>query len=110
MIKMFYINDACEVTVYQFFEDKTALIFSPISASRQKGKGGWLKVSVKNLLPLDFYSEYFNRKGFMSKTEKNKIKERLTLTQAVWTCSDGTSFTNCDEAIEYEKIIMNDVL
>ena len=42
----------------------------------------------------------------MSKTERNKIKERLTLSSAQWTCSDGIVFNDCDKAIKHEYEIM----
>ena len=43
----------------------------------------------------------------MSKSERNKIKERLTLTAAVWTCTDGISYSTCDEAIKHEQEVIN---
>ena len=36
----------------------------------------------------------------------NKIKERLTLTEATWTCSDEISFKDFDKAILHEREIM----
>lgn len=102
-MQMYYRKDNCLVEVYHFFEDKTALIFSPSTAGRQNGNG-WEKVKIGQIIPLEYYNE--NKKGFMSKTERNKIKERLTLTYAEWTCTDGSIFDNCDEAIAYEKKIM----
>ena len=101
-MKMFYKKDNCLVDVYHFFEDKTALIFSPVLGSRQNGNG-WAKIKIGQLIPEDYYDK--NKNSFMSKTERNKIKEKLTLTHAIWTCTDGTSFEDCDKAIEHERLL-----
>lgn len=102
-MKMYFKRDNCLVEVYKFFEDKTALIFSPSTAGRQNGNG-WEKVKISQIVPLEYYNE--NKKGFMSKTERNKIKERLVFSEAKWTCSDGVVFNDCDKAIKHEKEIM----
>jgi len=105
-MQMFYKNDKCIVEVYHFFENKTALIFSPHMASKLNGFG-WVYTPMKNLIPLEYYNEHKDN-CFMSKSEKNKIKERLTLTKAEWTCTDGLSFNSCDEAIKHEmEVIKN---
>ena len=91
----------CNVKVYKLFDNKTALIFDPRQAGRCKGNG-WQIVAMKNLIPL----EYVTDEMFMSKTEKNKIKERLTLTQATWTCTDGVDFDDCEKAIIHERDLM----
>ena len=100
---MFFKKEESEVEVYHFFEDKTALIFSPSLAGKQNGNG-WSKVKLSQLIPLEYFNKETN--GFMSKTERNKIKDRLTLTKAVWTCSDGENFEDCDKAIAHEKETM----
>lgn len=102
-MKMYFKKEESEVEVYHFFEDKTALIFSPYLASKQNGNG-WAKVKLGQLIPLEYFNKETN--GFMSKTERNKIKNRLTLTQALWTCSDGVNFKDCDKAIAHEKEVM----
>ena len=101
---MFYKNDKCIVEVYNFFDNKTVLIFSPQTASRQNGNG-WIYTSIKNLIPIEYYNEHKDN-FFMSKSERNKIKERLTLTKAEWTCTDGISFNSCDDAINHEMEVM----
>ncbi len=105
-MQMYYKKDNCLVEVYHFFEDKTALIFSPSTAGRQNGNG-WEKVKISQIIPLEYYNE--NKKGFMSKTERNKIKERLVLSEAKWTCSDGVFFNDCDKAIAHERNLMEEV-
>ena len=106
-MEMYFKRNNCVVKVYKFFEDKTALIYNPSIAGKQSGNG-WEKVKLSTLIPIE-YTEYIDeyKKGFMSKTEKNKIKERLTLTKAEWTCTDGSIFNSCEEAIIHEKEIMN---
>lgn len=100
-MKLFYKKDNCEVEVYHFYEDESALVFSPSLAGRQNGNG-WIRCKIKMLLPI----EYATNQTFMSKTQRNKIKERLSLTSAIWTCTDGAEFTNCDEAINHEQTLM----
>lgn len=84
-MQMYFKDDNAIVNVYQFFET-TALIFSPSLAGRQNGNG-WIKVKHNKLIPLEYYNSCEDKTGFMSKTKKNKIKERLILTHAIWTCT-----------------------
>lgn len=60
-------------------------------------------VDMKTLLPLDYS---FNNGDVASKSEKNKIKEKLTLSHAEWTCTDGTVFNNCNDAIEHQRKLL----
>ena len=60
-------------------------------------------VQMKNLVPLDCS---FEDGSVASKSEKNKIKEKLTLSHAEWTCTDGTVFNNCNDAIEYQRKLL----
>ena len=99
-MKMYYRKNEIIVEVYHFFENKTALIFSPDIAGRQNGNG-WECVKMSQLIPLEYFDEHDKR--FMSKTERNKIKERLTLTEALWTCSDGIAFKDFNKAILHER-------
>lgn len=105
-MQMFYKKGNCIVEVYHFFENKTVLIFDPNIAGHQNGNG-WTYVSIKMLIPIEYYNEHKDN-CFMSKSERNKIKERLTLTKAEWTCTDGVSFNSCDDAINHEmEVIKN---
>lgn len=106
-MQMFSKNENRIVEVYKFFDNKTALIYNPLVASRQNGNG-WCITPLKNLIPLEYYNEH-KENFFLSKTEKNKIKERLTLTKAEWTCTDGTSFNSCEDAINHEMEVMKNV-
>ena len=100
-IRLFHKEKRMYVDVYHFFDNKTVLIFDPHQAAMAKGNG-WSIVNMKRLIP----EEYVTDEMFMSKSKRNKIKNRLTLTKAIWTCTDGTSFNNCDEAIEHESKIL----
>lgn len=54
------------------------------------------------------YSHAETYKTGMSKTEKNKIKGMLKLTYSEWTCTDGNVFNDVEEAINYQrKLIEN---
>ena len=99
-MKMYYRKNEIIVEVYHFFEDKTALIFSPDIAAKQNGNG-WERVKMGQLIPLEYFDEHDKR--FMSKTKQKKIKERLTLTEALWTCSDGIAFKDFNKAILHER-------
>lgn len=103
MVKMFHKKYNFLVDVYHFYEDYTALIFNPSLAGKQNGNG-WERTKMGNLIPEEYYNEF--SKNFVSKSQKNIIKKRLTLTSAVWTCTDGEDFTDCDAAIAHEKEIM----
>lgn len=104
LIKMYSKTQNSIVDVYKINENGTAVIFSSNLAAKQNGNG-WNIVKLKYLIPLEYYNEHSN--GFISKTKRNQIKERLTLTSAVWTCTDGTSFTDCNKAIIYEQELMD---
>lgn len=38
-----------------------------------------------------------------ARQKKNKLKARLTLHNAEWEATDGSLFTNVEDAIEYER-------
>lgn len=104
-VELFSKVSHCTVRVYSFFDNKTALVFDPNQAGRCNGNG-WQTIALKKLIPL----EYVTNDMYMSKTTKNQIKERLVLSHAVWTCTDGTSFDNCEAAIDYERALMERVV
>lgn len=106
-MQMYYKDDNAIVEVYNFFEGGGALIFSPSLAGKQNGNG-WIKVKVNKLIPIEYYNACEDKSGFMSKTKKNKIKSRLTLTHATWTCTDGKEYNNCEEAIAHENTLMEE--
>ena len=101
---MFYKKDNCLVEVYGIIaEEKTALIFSPSLAGRQNGNG-WEKVKLNTLIPEEYYNPEVHQ--FMSKNERNKIKERLTLIGAKWETSDNIIYNDIEKAILHEKEII----
>lgn len=75
----------------------------------------WETLSVSAIVPLDCHIAS-DGDGCNSKTERNKIKEKLTLDKAIWVCSDGTSFLSLienhheglNEAIKHEKGLLNE--
>ena len=93
----------CKTTIYHVFENGQYLIFDPNQLKGNKannGGNGWVRVKAARFVPL----EYVDLAGtYLSKSEKNKIKSRLKLTSAVWTCTDGTDFTDCEAAIVHER-------
>lgn len=109
-MKMFYKKDSCQVEVYDFVTDHagktTALIFNPSLAGRQHGNG-WVKVKFSDLVPMEYYSEFGDDKGYTSKTKLNKLKERLKLVNPSWQCSDGIQFTDIDLAAYHESVLMS---
>ena len=113
-IDMFYVREKCVVGVYNFFQDGTALIYNPnLAGNRDKQKNGelgkgWIKVKYNSLIPLEYCNLYGEHPGFMSPNEKNKIKRRLKITSAIWKCSNNKVFTDLDEAIAYEKTLIEE--
>lgn len=95
------------VQVYHFYEDGTVLTFSPWLAGKQNGNG-WQKTKIKNLVPKEYMNLFMNG-TFISKTKRNQIKARLRLTKAEWTCTDGVAFDSCDDAINHEAEIVNNI-
>ena len=104
-MKMFYKKDNILVDVYSF-EEKSALVYNPSYAGRNNGYG-WMRVSYKHLVPQEYWNPN-NTPGFESKSDRNKIGHRLVLKSAVWECTDGKTFSDYDEAITHEKMIMSE--
>lgn len=103
-MRMFYTARNEFVEVCAIYQDRTAMIFDPYIASKTGPSGAWVIVKLSKLIPED----YVNREGkFESKTEKNKLKARLTLHNAEWEATDGSLFTNVEDAIEYERHLVN---
>lgn len=103
--KMFFKRQNCIVDVYHYYENGTVLIYSSVSAGSTQGQNGWEKVKIGQLVPLEYYEQYL-KNGFMSKTEKNKIKSKLKLHSAEWETEDGLLYNDIDEAIQHQKELM----
>ena len=101
-MKMYDKKSTNVVEAVDFYSDGTVLVYDPNLGARQNGNG-WITIKRNRLIPVD-YAEMFI--SGMSKTEKNKIKERLILTNAWWKTTDGKVFDNLDNAIEHEKNLM----
>lgn len=96
---MFYKKNEEFVEVYKFFENKTALIFSPKLQNNRKN--GWEIVKLGQLLPENYYNA--NKEDFITKEIRNKIKNRLNSVPGLWFSSDGMAFKDFEKAISYEK-------
>ena len=101
-MKMYDKKSTNVVEAVDFYSDGSVLVFDPNLADRQNGNG-WITIKRNRLIPIEYAEKYITG---MSKTEKNKIKERLTLVEAGWETSDGLVFYNVDEAIEHEKLVV----
>lgn len=97
-MKMYYKKRNCLVEVGAIFENGTAKVFLPDVMN-------WTTVKLSKLVPEEYWDK--ENKNYISKTERNKIKEKLTLSHAVWTCSDGVSFQDIEQAINYERSLKN---
>ncbi len=84
--------------------DGIATIFDPSLYQRQNN--GWAKVKTSQVVPLDFP---LNSKDYVSKTKKNKAKDRMQLVDATWRTTDGMlwNHSNIDAAIEHELELMD---
>lgn len=103
MERMYYKKHNCMVDVFSAFQENhiMALIYSPSAAGNNNGNG-WMKVRAKELIP----EQYFDgNSGFISKSYRTRIKDRLTLVNATWMASDGKCFDDAKEAFEYEENI-----
>lgn len=104
MERMFYKDKRIFVEVYETFHKdgkNFALVFS---ANQYKNTGnGWQTIRFNKLIPEAYWNNKAN--SFQSKTDRNKIKERLHLVNPIWASSDGTQFTNINDAIDYETIL-----
>ena len=102
-ITMWHKDYKCDVIIYEFNTEAngslTALCYIPTLGGQQNGQG-WQKVKMSKLIPYPYAETY---KTGMSKTEKNKIKDMLKLTYSEWTCADGNVFNNVEEAIDYQR-------
>lgn len=106
METMWYRDKEQDVDVYHIdYEKKIATCFSGYMCQQQSGNG-WFTVKLGKLIPYPYAETY---KTGMSKTQRNKLKEMLTLTYAEWTCTDGRVFENCNEAIDHQaEIVANE--
>ncbi len=95
-MRMFYTARNEFVEVCAIYQDRTVMIFDLYIASKTGPSSAWVIVKLSKLIPED----YVNREG---KTEKNRLKARLTLHNAEWEATDGSLFTNVEDAIEYER-------
>lgn len=83
--------------------EKVAVIFCP--SQYKKVNNGWLYIKVSLLVPRDFP---VCSKDYVSKTQKNKAKDRMKLIDATWQTSDGNlwSHSDIDAAVEHELFLM----
>ena len=104
MITMFNKKTNSNVEVYAFSIDNSmALCYNPSQAANNNGNG-WQKCSVKYLIPLD----YVSHGEYISKTERNNVKSRLKIVDAVWQCTDGLCFSHreIEKAIDHQRELM----
>lgn len=71
-----------------------------------KINNGWQKIKLSQLVPMDFP---INNKDYISKTKKNKAKDRMKLIEATWQTSDGNlwNHSDIDAAVEHELFLMS---
>ena len=101
-MKMYDKKSTNVVEAVDFYSDGTVLVYDPNLGARQNGNG-WITVKRNRLIPAD-YAEMFI--SGMSKTEKNKIKDRLRLYYTEWMTSDGEVYKDIDLALNHEKQLM----
>ena len=84
--------------------ENIATIFS--TSQYAKTNNGWQKIKLSQLVPMDFP---INNKDYISKTKKNKAKDRMKLIEATWQTSDGNlwNHSDIDAAVEHELFLMS---
>lgn len=94
------------VEVYGFDVDHGNALYYDPNIAATNGGNGWQKVPYKQLIP----EAYVNKKDstFMSKTERNEVKARMKLVDAIWECEDGTKYTHAaiEDAIDHQRKLM----
>ena len=94
-MKMYDKRSANIVEAVDFYSNGTVLVYNPyIEGDR------WVTIQRKRLIPADYATEFIKAK---EKAKTNYYKNRLELIYAEWQTTDGKVFNNLDEAIEYEK-------
>ena len=84
--------------------ENIATIFS--TSQYTKTNNGWQKIKLSQLVPMDVP---INNKDYISKTKKNKAKDRMKLIEATWQTSDGNlwNHSDIDAAVEHELFLMS---
>ena len=95
------------VEVFAIDVDHNTAMFFNTSLAAKNGGNGWQKAPMKQLIPEAYYEPKSGT--YISKTERNEVKSRLHLVDAIWECEDGVRFTHkdIDSAIEHQRSIMN---
>lgn len=104
-MKMWNRDSGRNVDVYSIdYEKKIAYCFDPYLCQQQNGNG-WQSIKLGKLVPYPYAEDY---KTGMSKTTRNKIKSFLTLTNAIWTCTDGMDFDHAhiEDAIQHQAELL----
>ncbi len=101
-MKMYDKKSTNVVEAVDFYSDGTVLVYDPNLGARQNGNG-WVTIKRNRLIPFDYAEKFISG---MTKTEKNKIKDRIKLYYAEWQTTDGEVFKNIDDAISHESCIM----
>jgi hypothetical protein len=93
-------KDEAPVRVYSISPDGIATIFD-IGAYKNTGNG-WQKIGITKLIPMDMP---LNHKEVITKTLKNKAKDRMKIVDATWETSDGQQWTHA----EIENAVMHEI-
>ena len=103
---MFNRKTNSQVEVYAIDVDHNTAMFYDSKLASTNGGNGWQKCPMKWLIPL----EYVNNGEYVSKTERNSVKSKLQLVDAVWQCTDGLCFThkNLEGAIAHQRDLMKE--
>ena len=90
------------VHVATMFRDNhlIAVVYNPSMAGNQNGNG-WEIVRAKHLIPMEYFDDY--SEGFMSKSYRNKMKERLEIVSIELMTTDGQIFDSYNKATEHES-------
>lgn len=102
---MYHRKNGKRYEVYQYVIDNghvCGICYDTEQAGRQCGQG-WSAVRLKDLIPEAHANKITGQ--FMSTTERNKIKNQLTMTDAIWKCTDGLLYDHAhlEDAIEHQR-------
>lgn len=104
MDKVYYKKQHRVVEMYGIDVDHgVAMVFDSMQASKNGGNG-WVKIPIKHLIPVEYVDE--STGGYMSKSERNSIKQHIHMVEAKWECEDGMTYNNLEDAIAHQKELL----
>lgn len=102
---MYHRKNGKRYEVYDYITEEGKHTFAICYDTEQAGRcgQGWCRMRLKDLVPAAHANPITGQ--FMSKSERNRIKEKLQIVSATWKCTDGELYDHSmlNEAIEHQR-------